>query len=144
VERWRRLYDIDFTPLLDAAIPGPTHTITEAEVVATWPPVGPPVVLATVDLTTFEEPSLEAFANLHVDVPGLVNAVALTFCAHLHGDISHSLDPWTWPSSSWGTSVWVLPDPVALGPRTALRVHYHRRIEGFPDGLSCTLVDDLA
>ena len=40
VERWRALYDIDFTPLLEAAIPGPTHTITEGEVVATWPPVG--------------------------------------------------------------------------------------------------------
>ena len=38
VERWRSLYDIDFTPLLDAAIPGPTHTITEGEVVATWTP----------------------------------------------------------------------------------------------------------
>ena len=45
VERWRALYDIDFTPLLEAAIPGPTHTITEGEVVATWPPVGPPVEL---------------------------------------------------------------------------------------------------
>ena len=54
IERWRALYDIDFQPLLDAAIPGPVHTITEGEVVATWPQMGPPVVLASIDLTTFE------------------------------------------------------------------------------------------
>ena len=60
VERWRGLYGIDFEPLLDAAIPGPTHTITEGEVVATWPQVGPPVELASLDLATFAEPSVSA------------------------------------------------------------------------------------
>ena len=58
VERWHDLYGIDFQPLLDAATPGPVHTITEGEVVATWPQVGPPVVLGSLDLTSFEEPSV--------------------------------------------------------------------------------------
>ena len=53
VERWRDLYGIDFQPLLDAAIPGPVHTITEGEVVATWPQMGPPVVLGSLDLVSF-------------------------------------------------------------------------------------------
>ena len=71
VERWRDLYDIDFTPLLDAAIPGPTHTITEGEVVATWPQVGPPVVLTTIDLTTFDRARRCARrADLVVEPPG--------------------------------------------------------------------------
>ena len=42
IGRWRDLYGIDFGPLLDAALPGPVHTITEGEVVATWPQAGPP------------------------------------------------------------------------------------------------------
>ena len=84
VGRWRDLYDIDFTPLLDAAIPGPTHTITEGEIVATWPQVGPPVALTTIDLTTFTEPSVHASADLVVEPPGVVNAVAVTFRAGLH------------------------------------------------------------
>ena len=58
VDRWRDLYDIDFRPLLDAARPGPTHTITEGEVVATWPQVGPAIELATLDLSSFEQPSV--------------------------------------------------------------------------------------
>ena len=34
VERWRRLYGMEFQPLLDAAPPGPVNMPTEAEVVA--------------------------------------------------------------------------------------------------------------
>ena len=141
VERWRRLYDVDFTPLLEASIPGPTHTVTEGEVVANWPTVGPPVVLTSVDLTTFEEPSVLATADLVTDPPGKVNAVALSFRAHLHGDVTHTLDPWQWPSSSWATSVWVLSEPMHVDEGHALRVRYHRRQFEVSDGLSCEIVD---
>ena len=136
LERWQTLYDIDFEPLLDAAIPGPTHTITEGEVVATWPQVGPPVELATLDLKTFDVPTVSASADLFVEGPGQVNAIALTFRAELYGGITHTLDPWTWPASSWATSVWVLSDEIEVGTESVLRVYYHRRMPGKPDGLS--------
>ena len=54
---------------------------------------------------------MRASADLIVDEPGTVNAVAVTFRASLYGAIEHTLDPWTWPTSSWATSVWVLPRP---------------------------------
>ena len=136
VERWRRVYDMEFQPLLDAALPGPVNMPTEAEVVATWPPVGPSTLLVALDLATFTEASVRASADLIVDEPGTVNAVAVTFRASLHGAIEHTLDPWTWPTSSWATSVWVLPDPVDLAAGEVLRVHYHRRSPGRPDGLT--------
>ena len=128
VGRWRELYGIDFEPLLDAATPAPVHTVTEGEVVATWPQVGRPAVLTSVDLTSFEEPSLSSSADLGVDPPGIVNAIALTFRADLHGAIAHTLDPWIWPASSWATSVWVVPEPLEVGPESVLRVHYDRRV----------------
>jgi precorrin-6B methylase 2 len=140
LDRWRELYDIDFEPLLDAATPGPVHTLTEGEVVATWPPAGPAAVLCEVDLTTFAEPSLDASVDLAVDPPGWVNAVAVTFRAQLHGGVTHTLDPWRWPSSSWATSVWVLADPLAVERGSALRVRYRRRVPGLPDGLTCEVV----
>ena len=62
------------------------------------------------------EPSVRGVADLVVDPPGAVNAVAVTFRAELYGAIAHTLDPWTWPASSWATSVWVLPEPVEVGP----------------------------
>jgi protein arginine N-methyltransferase 1 len=141
VERWRGLYGIDFQPLLDVAAKDPVYSVAEGEVVAAWPPVGPPAVLASVDLTTFEESSVRSFADLAVDPPGPVNAIAVTFRARLHDGVMHTLDPWTWPSSSWATSVWVLPEPVDVGPKSALRAYYHRRVTGKPDGLTVELVD---
>ena len=140
VERWQRLYRIDFQPLLDAATPGPVNMPTEAEVAARWPAVGPPTALVTIDLTAFERASVHAAADLVVDAPGAVNAVAVTFRAALHGTIAHTLDPWEWPTSSWATSVWVLPDAVHLGRGDRLRVRYARRVPGTPDGLGCELV----
>jgi precorrin-6B methylase 2 len=141
VDRWHALYDIDFAPLLEAAIPGPTHTITEGEVVATWPQVGQPVALATLDLTTLDGPSIQASTDVHVEPPGQVNAIALTFRAELHAGISHTLDPWRWPASSWATSVWVLPEPVEVSTGSVLRVNYHRRVPHAPDGITCEVLD---
>jgi protein arginine N-methyltransferase 1 len=144
LDRWRALYGMEFQPLLEAAIPGPVYAPTEGELVATWPPVGPPVVLAALHLGAIEKASVRAAADVVVDPPGAVNAVAITFCASLYGAVAHTLDPWRWPASSWATSVWVLPDPLHLGPEAALRVHYRRRVRRAPDGLTCEVVERCA
>jgi precorrin-6B methylase 2 len=137
IERWRRLYGIEFGPLLDAARAGPVNNPTEAEVLAGWPPVGPPVTLAAVELGHYERPTVDACAELAVAPTALVNAVAVTFRAHLYGDVVHTVDPWTWPSSSWASSVWVLPDSVRVGAGDRLEVTYSRRVPGRADGLTC-------
>ncbi len=124
VARWARLYGMDFQPLLDATHPGPLHTITEGEVVATWPESGSAALLASVDLARFADLPVSASVDLMVDEPGAVNAVALTFRAELHDGIAHTVDPWSWPASSWATSVWVVPEPVEVGGDSVLRVHY--------------------
>jgi hypothetical protein len=97
-------------------------------------------VLLAADLTAFQDSCLGAATDLTVDSPGLLNAVAVTFRADLHGSIAHTLDPWTWPASSWATSVWFLPDAVDVGTGEVLRVHYSRRAQGTPDGLACEVV----
>ena len=97
--------------------------------------------LARLDLTTFEEPSVDASADLVVEPPGQVNGIALTFRAELYEGISHTLDPWRWPASSWATSVWVFSDPIGINADSVLRVDYHRRVPGVPDGLTWEIVD---
>jgi hypothetical protein len=141
VERWRALYGIDFGPLVDAAAPRPVNSPTEAEVAARWPQVGPPAVLGRIDLAAFDEAKVELDAVVGLDPPGAVNAIAITFRAELYGPISHTLDPWRWPTSSWATSIWVLPDAVEVDRGAALRVSYRRRVPGCADGLMCVLVD---
>ena len=140
VERWRDLYGLDFTPLLAVASREPVHTLAEGEVAAAWPTRGPAVELGSLDLARLETPTLDASADLVVDEPGTVNAVAVTFRADLDAAISHTLDPWAHPASSWATSVWVLPEPLSTTPDDRLRVRYRRRVAGIPDGLTCTLI----
>jgi precorrin-6B methylase 2 len=137
IQRWRHLYGIEFHPLLDAAFPGPVNNPTEAEVLAGWRPVGPPVSLATVELGRYDRPTVDASAELTVAPDVSVNAIAVTFRAHLHGSIVHTIDPWTWSSSSWATSVWVLPDAIRVGSADRLRVRYTRRAHDRADGLTC-------
>jgi precorrin-6B methylase 2 len=147
VERWRQLYEMEFEPLLEAAFPGPVNNPTEAEVLARWQPVGPPVTLCVVELGRYEQPIVDASADLAVASAAEVNAVAVTFRAHLHGSTVHTLDPWRWPSSSWATSVWVLPDALRVGSGETLRVRYSRRVRGRADGLTCgasPVLDDAA
>jgi precorrin-6B methylase 2 len=141
LECWQALYGIDFEPLVDAVAPRPVNCPTEAEVAVNWPPVGPGAVLAVLDLAALDSATVRGSTDLPLDAPGPVNAVAVTFRAHLHGSVEHTLDPWRWPTSSWATSVWVFPDRVHVGADAALRVRYHRRISGVPDGLSCEVVD---
>ena len=139
-DRWRRLYGMELQPVVDAASPRPVNYPTETEVAAGWPPVGPPVVLAALDLAAVEDASVDASADLEVEPGCAVNAVAVTFRAELHGAVAHTLDPWARPTSSWAPSIWVLPDAVAVGRGQALRVRYTRRSDGMPDGLTCDLV----
>jgi precorrin-6B methylase 2 len=141
LERWRELYGIDFEPLVEAVPPRPVNSPTEAEVAAKWRPVGAPTVLAELDLSTFGAAVVRASTDLVLDEPGCVNAVGVTFEAHLHGEVTHTFDPWRWPTSSWATSVWVLPDPVEVGPGAVLRVRYNRRVQGLPDGVTCEAVE---
>jgi hypothetical protein len=84
---------------------------------------------------------VQASTDLVVEPPGQVNGIALTFRAELYQSYSHTLDPWTWPASSWATSVWVLSDPIEVGADFVLRVEYHRRIPGVLDGLTWELLD---
>ena len=113
VERWRELYGMEFQPLLDAAAPGPgqhAHRGGGGRDVAARRAAGRSSPRWTSRRST--DASVRASADLVVDAPGAVNAVAVTFRAALYGTIEHTLDPWTWPTSSWATSVWVLPRPA--------------------------------
>jgi protein arginine N-methyltransferase 1 len=136
VQRWQRLYGMDFRPLVDACPPGPVLMPTEAEVAATWPPVGPAVPLLEIDLTTRDDVAVWAEAALPVDGRTEVNAVAVTFRATLVDDVVHAMDPWRWPTSSWAVSVWVLPEPVTMPAGSTLTVRYMRRVPESPDGLT--------
>jgi hypothetical protein len=97
--------------------------------------VGTPGELVTVDLAEFDDASVRASMDVEVTHRTEVNALALTFQAGLHGQLTHTLDPWRWPVSSWATSVWALSQPVQVDRCEALQVEYRHRVSGLSDGL---------
>ena len=77
VERWRALYGIDFEPLARRGDPRPDphdHRGRGGRHLAAGRSAGR--ARPTVDLTTFAEPSVRASADLVVEPPGHVNAIA--------------------------------------------------------------------
>jgi len=51
-------------------------------------------------------------------------------------DITH--EPWGAERSSWSSSLWFLPERIAVEPGSRLLVTYTRRVPGEPDGLTCS------
>jgi len=139
VEEWRRRYAIDFAPLWDVRRREPDHWPSEGAMVAAWPPLGPAVKLAAVDLEAFDSPQVDAGAGLVVEEPGTVHAILLTFRAELHDGIGFVHEPVVGRFSSWAFSVWFLPEPIEARAGTRLRVGYRRLVPGLPDGLTCEL-----
>ena len=51
-------------------------------------------------------------------------------------DITH--EPWGAERSSWSSSLWFLPERIAVEPGSRLLVTYTRRVPAQPDGLKCS------
>ena len=137
VEEWRERYGMDFGPLWEVRRRDPDHWPSEGAMVASWPCLGPAVKLASLDLTSFESPQVQAETELVVDEPGTVHAILLTFRAELHDGIGFDHEPLVGGFSSWAFSTWFLPEPVEARAGTRLRVGYQRLVAGRPDGLTC-------
>ena len=137
VEEWRRRYSMDFGPLWEVRRSEPDHWPSEGAMVAGWPPLGPAVKLASVDLASFESHQVHARSELVVEEHGTVDAILLTFRAELHDGIEFLHEPQADRFSSWAFSVWFLPEPIEARAGTRLHVEYRRRVSGRPDGLGC-------
>jgi 16S rRNA G966 N2-methylase RsmD len=139
VDRWRRSYGVDLSVLWEARRRMPSQWTVEGMTAATWPALGPRTTVADIDLRSFERDWVEAEAEVDIDRPGTVDAVILTFTAHLAEGIALPGPPWADEPSSWDASLWVLPEAIAVEPGTVLQATYRFGKPGSVDGLSCTL-----
>jgi len=106
---------------------------------ATWPVLGPTTTLADIDLSTLETERVEADASIAIARPGVVDAILLTFRARLTETLTLEGPPWPDRPSSWDTSVWFLPEAIAVREGDRLEVDYRFGGLRSADGLSCHL-----
>ncbi len=151
-ERWARVihadsidelegrYQASLAPLLEATGDVATHWPVEDATVAGWEPLGEPAEIAAFDLGSFTSTQVDVTADLTVHRGGVVDAILVTFRAHMVGDLELVHEPRADERSSWSSSVWFLAERVEVTPGSRLRVGYTRRVPGRADGLTCRLI----
>ena len=139
IDEWRESYGIDFGPLEEASRGLSRVALLEADRIQGWRPLGDPVVLADVDLTSFDELQIAA----SVSVTGCneaVDGVALSFIADLDGVTSVTTDPFDLGrASAWRNQILLLGEPLTVPADDDFVLTYHHRVPGRRDGVSISL-----
>jgi precorrin-6B methylase 2 len=139
VSSWRDSYGVDLSVLWESRRRTPLQWTVEGMTAARWPALAPRTTLAGIDLQTLEQDWVEAEAAVDIDRAGTLDALILTFAAQLTDEIVLPGPPWAGEPSSWDTSVWVLPEAMAVEQGDVLEVRYRFGKPGTVDGVSCEL-----
>ena len=125
VRDWHERYGIDFTPLLDAAAGRDHDTTIRARRARDWPPLGPAVRLADIDLTRPHPGTIRTATSLPIDRDGRLSALVLSFVAHLAPGIELSTLPEdVSATNSWTSLAWLPGTPPAAAAGARIGVDY--------------------
>jgi len=115
--------------------------LLEADRIQGWRPLGDPILLADVDITSFDELQIQASAA----VPGrdeVVDGVVLSFIADLDGVTSLTTDPFDVDRAShWRNQVLLLGEPLTVPAGDDFVLTYHHRVPGRRDGVDVSPPD---
>ena len=136
VDRWRAWYGLEFGPLVEAAS-GLSHVLMlDPESARSLPSIGEPLLLADVDLATFEEVKIASTLISRATTSGELNGVVVFFELDLAPSEVLSTDPHrTTNASSWRNPAWFFAEPVALAPGDPFEVSMSYREPGRPNGV---------
>lgn len=135
VARWTEMYGIDFGPLREAAsasaspgrsaeIDKPFFLVLELAEVRGWKKLGPPTLLADVDLAN-PEPHFENHADMAFDQTGELQGVLEFFELTLSPHVTYDGHPDRVAlSCSWNFPAWLLAKGRAVHAGTSMRVSY--------------------
>lgn len=139
IRRWRSWYGIDLRPLAEAAR-GLSHVLyLDPASARRLRGLGPPAVLAEVDLGTFSRLQVEGSAELAADRPGRLGGVVVWFDLDLALGNRLTTDPLeTNQASSWRNPVWILDEPMPLQTGDGFTLTYAYRVPGKRNGVSVT------
>lgn len=132
LERWSELYGFDFSALRDATkrtaggppVDKPFFIVLELAEARGWKKLGPPVVLADVDLAN-PEPRFERVADMHFDTSGELQGVLEFFELTLSPSVTFDAHPDRVSlACSWHFPAWILPKGRAVEAGTKMQVRY--------------------
>jgi hypothetical protein len=126
LQRWKTWYDIDFTPLAEAAASSTHHSFhVKSHDAAGWPVVGDPIVLAEMDLATSRTSVVpDRVVTGRATAPGLLNGLLVYFEATLGSQVLSIHPAHASPDNSWASPVWYFRKPQPLQPGDLFRLRY--------------------
>ncbi|MDQ6839666.1 MAG: 50S ribosomal protein L11 methyltransferase [Actinomycetota bacterium] len=131
VRRWRSWYGVDFTPLLGSRRTEPGSFYIRPQRAANWAAISDPVLLAEVDLSTFNTLRVSGTGSGIVTHAGRVDGVLVHFEVHLAQNYTISTDPrHADRRNHWRAPVWLLPDSVSMDEGDRFTVSYTRPTGG--------------
>jgi predicted nicotinamide N-methyase len=136
VDRWRGWYSVDLSKVAEAAR-GLSHVLMlDPSSARSLRGLADPVLLADIDLASFDEVSIASTAPARATGAGAVNGVLAYFELDLAPSVALSTDPRrTTNASSWRNPVWIFSEPIAVGPGDPFRVSLSYREPGRPNGV---------
>ena len=93
IARWKILYGIDFSTMLDLQKPASIVNITDPAVTQTWTYLTDPILLADIDLTNIEDLTIERSVSATVRSKGIANGVLIFFEADLTPNLMLNTHP---------------------------------------------------
>lgn len=122
IDIWRRVEGVDYSPAFDLFAGKMMVETVEPDDL-----LGPPVQLATIDLSTHVEASLRASTRMRMRRPGTIHGVSGWFRAHLTGDVSIDTAPDQEPTH-WKQAFFPFREPIQVVAGDILE--WSLRVEG--------------
>jgi hypothetical protein len=138
VAEWRAAYNIDFSPLVDAARRSLWRISLSPKRLASFDMFTDPIQVLSRDLGALGSLSFTGTGQARVLRDGVVGGIALFFRATLApGVVLHNDPREVRPDTSWDHLLWGLPEPVPVRVGATLEVTLRHRDAGLPVEMRC-------
>ena len=128
---WRSWYEIDFDPLEQISRERPASFYVSPADARDWKYLGPPVLLARVDLAVFADTSLAVDAVGMATTAGELDGLMIFSEVELSPGNRLSTQPGrASKNSSWSNRVHILPAPLSVKSGDSFAVNYRYRASG--------------
>jgi 16S rRNA G966 N2-methylase RsmD len=135
-DRWKNWYGIDFSPLERIGRDVPHVVFVDPVSVRGLTAVADPVLLAQLQLSTFDSLIVDEATEAVAASAAEVNALAVYFEATLSRSNVLSTNPATTDlESSWSLPMWLLKQPIELEAGERFSISYKYRVPGEREGV---------
>jgi hypothetical protein len=123
--QWEEWYGMDFRALSGGNAPDPFKVFVRPHRPRDWPRLSEPALLAEIDFSTGQPPTIVREATVMAGREGRINGIVEYFELGLSPGVDLSVDPAVVDEQcSWRLPVWFLPDPLEVAPEEPLTLRY--------------------